>query len=38
MARIRSRGEGSISKRKDGRFEVRLSLGNVDGRRRQVHY
>src|SRR5439155_7505452 len=38
MARIRSRGEGSISKRKDGRFEVRVSLGVIDGRRQQVHY
>jgi integrase len=38
MARIRSRGEGSISKRKDGRFEVRVSLGVVDGRRQQAHF
>lgn len=35
MARVRSRGEGSISRRKDGRFEVRLSLGTVDGKRQR---
>lgn len=36
MARVRSRGEGSISKRKDGRYEVRLSLGADEGKRRRL--
>jgi integrase len=36
MGRVRSRGEGSISKRKDGRFEIRLSLGTENGKRRRA--
>src|SRR2546430_8262533 len=36
MARVRSRGEGSISKRKDGRYEIRLSLGTENGKRRRA--
>jgi integrase len=29
-------GDGSIAKRKDGRLEVRLSVGKVDGARRRI--
>jgi integrase len=36
VSRVRSRGEGSISKRKDGRFEIRLSLGSENGKRKRV--
>src|SRR2546427_10572276 len=36
MARVRSRGEGSIGKRKDGRYEIRLSLGTENGKRRRA--
>jgi integrase len=37
MARIRSRGEGSISKRKDGRYEIRVPLGVENGTRKRLH-
>src|SRR5438552_2169691 len=36
MSRVRSRGEGSISKRKDGRYEIRLSQGTENGKRKRV--
>src|SRR5438105_11403615 len=32
----RDYGEGSIAKRKDGRFEVRLSVGTQDGKRKRI--
>lgn len=35
MGRRRSKGEGCIRKRSDGRWEARLDLGWVDGKRRQ---
>src|ERR1700704_6681708 len=35
-ARVRSHGEGSISKRKDGGYEIRISLGTENGKRRRV--
>jgi len=36
MSRVRARGEGSISKRKDGRYEIRLSLGIENGKRKRA--
>jgi hypothetical protein len=35
MSRRRGHGEGSISKRDDGRWEARVDLGWRDGKRRR---
>jgi len=35
MAGRRGHGEGTITKRKDGRWEAKLDLGWVDGKRKR---
>ena len=37
MSRVRSRGEGSISRRNDGRYEIRVPLGVENGKRHRLH-
>ena len=38
MAKRRGRGEGSISRRGDGRWQARIDLGYQNGKRTRKHY